>query len=220
MNVSPRRLISAVSSLVLVVGLAACGNDTTAQSKATTDAPGASASAPAATDTQPVDGSAPAVTDEHNEADVTFAQMMTVHHQGALEMAGLAAREAQSEEVKAAAATIEAAQLPEIDLMESWLTAWGEPLAPTAEHSGMDHGGMDMNGMSQEQVMGELSEASGSEFDRQFLTAMISHHEGAVTMAEQELNDGLNPDALKLAQVIIDAQTTEIAEMQGLLTNL
>lgn len=219
MNVSPRRVISAVFSLMLVVSLAACGDNNTAQPEATTEAPVSSASTPTAIDTPTIDESGPEVAEEHNAADVTFAQMMTIHHEGALEMAGLAAQEAQSEEVKAAAATIEAAQLPEIELMESRLTAWGEPLAPSAGHSGMDHGGMDMNGMSQEEVMAELADVSGVEFDKQFLTAMTAHHEGAVTMAEQELTDGLNPDALELAQVIIDAQTAEIDEMQELMGN-
>ncbi len=202
-----------------MMGVSACGDDNTAGQDATPDASVASASASASPDAPPAEDSGPEVAMDHNEADVAFAQMMTIHHEGALEMAGMAAGKAQSEEVQATAATIEAAQLPEIELMQSWLTAWDEPLTPSG-HTGMDHGGMDMNGMSQEEVMAELSDVSGVDFDRQFLTAMTAHHEGAVLMAEQELNDGLNPDALELAQVIIDDQKAEIEEMQGLLENL
>ncbi len=218
MNI-PKRIVSVVGSLVLVVGVSACGNDNTAEPDAAPTVPAASSAAPAAADAQTADDSRLEVAMNHNEADVTFAQMMTIHHEGALEMAGLAAVKAESEEVQTAAATIEKAQLPEIELMQSWLTAWDEPLAPSG-HAGMDHGGMDMDGMSQEEVMTELAGVSGVDFDRQFLTAMTAHHEGAVMMAEQELNDGLNPDALELAQDIIDDQKQEIEEMQELLDNL
>jgi len=61
---------------------------------------------------------------------------------------------------------------------------------------------------------------TGTEFDRRFLELMIGHHEGAVGMAQEELDSGENADALALAQTIIDAQTTEIATMQGMLDSL
>lgn len=49
---------------------------------------------------------------------------------------------------------------------------------------------------------------------------MIRHHEGAVDMARDEVNDGQNPEAVALAEDIIDAQESEIAEMEQLLQNL
>lgn len=49
---------------------------------------------------------------------------------------------------------------------------------------------------------------------------MIAHHEGAVEMAQTELDEGENPQALELAQKIIDDQQTEIAEMQEMLQSL
>ncbi|RMB57054.1 DUF305 domain-containing protein [Tessaracoccus antarcticus] len=205
---SPTRVAAVLGGTLLAISLAGCAA-TTASPEATTSAPSTAVAAP----------SDPGVAAEHNDADVTFAQMMTVHHQGALEMSELAAQQATSPDVKDVAATIEAAQLPEIQLMESWLTAWGEPLQ-ASDHAGMDHGGMDMNGMSQEQVMTELRKGTGADFDNQFLTAMIAHHEGAVVMAEEQLRDGSNPEALDLAQRIIDAQKTEIQQMQQLLQDL
>ena len=39
-------------------------------------------------------------------------------------------------------------------------------------------------------------------------------------MARAQVEDGSNPDAVELAQTIIDAQTTEIQEMQDLLATL
>ena len=99
----------------------------------------------------------------------------------------------------------------------------GEPVPEeTANSTGsMDHGSgaMDMGGMAAE-GMAALESASGAEFDRMFLEMMITHHRGAVDMAEAELADGSYPDAVQLAREIVDAQTAEIAEMETLLSEL
>lgn len=209
-----KRATAALASVAVVAGLSACADEATQVQD-----PISTVSAEVTPSTVPTvveSNTEQEVAAEHNDADVTFAQMMTIHHVGALEMSELAVEKGDSDELRGLAATIQAAQGPEIELMESWLTSWDEPLEP-AGHEGMDHGGMDMDGMSQEQVMDELRQASGSEFDKQFLTSMIAHHEGAVMMSEEELRDGQNPDALELAQQIIDAQESEIQEMQQLL---
>lgn len=150
----------------------------------------------------------------HNSADTTFAQMMTVHHKGAIEMSDLAPTRAASPDVKKLAETIKAAQKPEIDRMTSWLKEWKEP----ESMEGMDMS-TSMPGMSKED-MSTLTAASGTSFDRQFLTLMTQHHQGAVTMAEDELAKGDNAQAKKLAQSIIDSQTKEIAEMKDMLSTL
>ena len=156
----------------------------------------------------------------HNEADTAFAQMMIVHHQGAIEMADLAAQQAQSADVQALAERISAAQGPEIETMSGWLSAWGEdPMPADSDMAGMDHSGMDMDGRSQEEVMAELRGLSGVDFDRQFLTSMIAHHQGAIEMAQTQLADGRDPQAIELAQKIIADQEAEIEEMQGLLAS-
>ena len=143
--------------------------------------------------------------------------MMIVHHEGAIEMADLAVERAASEEVRSLAEGISAAQGPEIEKMTSWLEAWGEG---TMSMGGMDHGGMDMDGMNQEEAMAELAGLSGVEFDRRFLELMIAHHEGAVEMAQTELEDGQNTEALALSEQIVADQEAEIAEMQQLLSTI
>ena len=173
-----------------------------------------------------------------NDADVAFAQMMIVHHQGAIQMADLAPSRAQNQDVLALAARIKAAQAPEIDQMTSWLTAWGAAApsmmsgSATSGMGGMDHGGMDMGGTtsvaeSSVSMPGMMSgdqmqqlEASGAAFDKMFLELMIVHHQGAVEMAETEIADGSNPEAVALAQKIKSDQTAEIAEIQALLQTL
>jgi uncharacterized protein (DUF305 family) len=145
---------------------------------------------------------------------------MIVHHEGAIEMADLAVSQAATEEVRALGERIAAAQGPEIETMSGWLEAWGEDQPDEAGHGGMDHGGMDMDGMDQDEAMDQLEGLSGVEFDEQFLTLMAAHHQGAVEMSETEIADGENPEAIALAETIVDAQKAEIAEMQEMLTDL
>lgn len=204
---SRSRLASVAGGTILALSLAACGGG----GETTSDEPAQGATSEEATDTSPTE---PA--DVHNDADTEFAQMMIVHHEGAIEMADLAMERAESQQVRALAERISAAQGPEIEQMTSWLEAWGEETSP-AGHGGMDHGDMEMEGMSQEEAMEDLESRSGAEFDRRFLELMIAHHRGAVDMAQAQLANGENPQALDLAQEMIDDQQAEIAEMEEIL---
>jgi uncharacterized protein (DUF305 family) len=148
---------------------------------------------------------------DFNDADVTFAQGMIPHHRQAVEMAELAGDRAESQEVKDLAAGIEAAQDPEIEQMTGWLEEWDQPM----EMDGMDS--MEMGGMMSEDQMSELEDATGADFDAMFLEMMIEHHEGAIVMAQEQVDDGKNAEAVALAEAIIEAQQDEIETMQGLL---
>ena len=160
---------------------------------------------------------------DHNAQDVAFAQGMIPHHQQAVEMSDMALAQASSAKVKDLATRIKLAQGPEIEQMKGWLSSWDEPLeAESGGMAGMNHGGGAMDdvagmGMMTDAQMQQLEGARGAEFDRMFLTMMIRHHEGAVTMARAELDKGKYPPAKQLAQAIVDAQQKEISEMQGLL---
>jgi uncharacterized protein (DUF305 family) len=147
----------------------------------------------------------------HNEADVAFSQMMIPHHEQAIEMSSLAETRAESQEVKDLAAAIEAAQGPEIETMRGWLESWDE----TGASHEMTHD--EMPGMVDDKTMGDLGKATGTEFDRLFLTAMIAHHEGAIAMAQSEKSDGVHKGSLTLADAIIKTQTAEIKRMRGML---
>ena len=101
--------------------------------------------------------------------------------------------------------------------MTAWLAEWGQPASPSdmGEMSGMDHSsGM---GMMSQQDMDALTGLSGPEFDRQWLTMMIEHHEGAIEMANNEIADGSNPDAQEMARTIVATQQQEIDTMQRML---
>jgi uncharacterized protein (DUF305 family) len=168
--------------------------------------------------------SSQAAVQDHNPADIAFAQGMIPHHAQAVEMSEMAAQRASSPQVKDLAARIQAAQQPEIDQMSGWLRAWKAPVPPTAgpvagpmENMGQMEHGASMPGMMSGEQMQQLSQATGAEFDRMFLQMMITHHQGAVTMAQKELSDGYNAEARRLAQQIIHTQQREITEMQQLL---
>lgn len=206
MKITTRRAAGAgVLSIALLV--AACGDQQ--------DAVDTPSETTAAQTTGPQDGQ---VDQTHNDVDTMFAQMMIIHHEGAIEMADLALERADSAEVRDLAQRISAAQGPEIAEMTAWLEAWDEETTADEDMSG--HSGMDMGGMSQDEAMTELEGLTGSDFDRRFLELMIAHHEGAVAMAEDQLADGQNPQALDLARKIIDDQQAEIGEMEELLKSL
>ena len=192
---------TAAASLALAAALTGCASQETG-----TEQPGTAVESPA-----------PAA---HNSADAEFAQMMTIHHEGAVEMADLAVEKAQSEEVRGLAEGITAAQGPEIELMTGWLEAWGEDAPDEAEMGGMGHGGMEMDGLDQEAAMAEIEGLEGADFDRRFLELMTAHHEGAVEMAESLIEDGENTEARALAEKVIEDQTAEIAEMSALVDGL
>ena len=77
-----------------------------------------------------------------------------------------------------------------------------------------------MGSMMSEQDMADLMAASGPQFNQLFLSQMVEHHTGAVEMAQTEVDDGQNADAVQMATDIVDSQTAEIEEMQLLLSNL
>jgi uncharacterized protein (DUF305 family) len=153
---------------------------------------------------------------DHNDADVEFARLMIPHHQQAIMMADLVTKAGASPEVTALAAQIKDAQSPEITLMRGWLKDWDEPAMGHDDMGDMDDMSMG-DGMLSGTKMRDLAQATGAEFDRLWLTGMISHHEGAIEMANDVLKDGKSTDVAELAHNIIKAQKAEIATMEELL---
>ena len=155
-----------------------------------------------------------AAAQSHNQADITFTQNMIPHHQQAIEMSDIMlAKQNIDPRVVDLVNKIKAAQGPEIQQMQSWLSQWGAPT--TGNMSGHD-----MSGMMSEQDLAALKDAQGVDASKAFLTQMIAHHQGAVTMAQDEIKNGKYPPAVTLAQSIITSQQQEITEMQGILASL
>lgn len=75
-----------------------------------------------------------------------------------------------------------------------------------------------MDGMMSDDDMAALKTSTGAEAGRLFLQQMTQHHQGAIVMAQMELDDGRNPPATALAQKIVDAQSAEIDLMEEILS--
>jgi uncharacterized protein (DUF305 family) len=151
----------------------------------------------------------------NNAADVTFVSGMIPHHEQAVEMSALVPQRSTNPEVIKLAADISAAQEPEIQTMKGFLAQWNAGEGDVQEgtgHEGHDMGAM--TGMVDDGSMEKLETLKGAEFDKLWLTSMIGHHEGAVTMAKTEIADGANADAKALASHIVTAQEAEIAQMK------
>lgn len=200
-------------SALLVAG---CGSDDSpAAAPGTTTMP---SSMPMPSEAMPSESGTEEVSAEHNDADIMFAQMMIMHHRQAIDMAKMASTRAASADVKTLATKIQAAQDPEIQTMSTWLTTWNAPM-PTGM-PGMDMGdSMPMPGSMSEMDMKKLESLSGAAFDKEFLTMMITHHKGAIQMAQEQEKNGKNPQAVALAKKIVADQTAEIAEIQKILAS-
>lgn len=205
-----RPLVITGSALALVTVLAACG--TSSDTSPTTGTMSSSGATAGSTSQSMMPG---------GTSDIAFAQAMIAHHQQAVEMADLALAHATSAKVKDLATRIKAAQGPEITTMTTWLTAWGQPSAmPSSSDGGM--GGMDMgsvtqSGMMSDQDMMTLKAATGTQFDQTWLQMMITHHQGAIAMAQQVLGASSNTDVKTLASSIVSTQTSDVDIMRQML---
>ena len=147
---------------------------------------------------------------DHNAADVSFVQMMIIHHAQAVVMSDWAPTHAASPALKTLASRIALSQRDEITMIQHWLEerhlAVPDPLhmltdsAQKTSMSGMSMSGASMPGMSMPSMtapndttpvmhgmlspaqMRQLDAAHGADFDHLYLTGMIRHHQGALDM--------------------------------------
>jgi uncharacterized protein (DUF305 family) len=147
----------------------------------------------------------------HNAADVTFAQKMIPHHQQALDMAAIVPSHTTNRKLIVMAKHIALDQQAQIDTLQGLLQQWGE-----AQDHG-EHHRMAMDGMVDAATMERLPTLTGAEFDDLWLQSMITHHQGAVAMAEPEIAQGQDPTAVKMAKIIVEWQQFEIGQMHAML---
>ena len=154
--------------------------------------------------------------------DVRFMQDMIPHHHQAVEMAEFVADRTNRPEVVDAAGRITLSQQDEIEFMGHWLSDRGERVPDPSDHEGM-HTGHRMAGMATPEQMAELAALEGTDFDRMFLQLMITHHDGAVTMVEELLDQpgaAYDPVLFEFTNDIDNDQTAEIERMHALLITL
>lgn len=142
--------------------------------------------------------------------DLQFLDTMTEHHQNAIDMAKPIVAKTDNAELKAFAAKIIKDRSSEIAEMKSWRDKWfpGKPAAMYAEMPGMMSS---MRGLN----MKKLDSPAGKMLDLRFVSMMLAHHRGAITMSKEALNKAEHPEIKTLANQIITAQEAEIAQMQN-----
>jgi len=150
---------------------------------------------------------------ERNADDVAFAVNMMPHHQQAVEMSAMVPSRSANPQLLVVAQHISSDQQAEILTFEGLVLQWHEPSDGHSGHTGV----MTMAGMVDPATMNRLRSLRGAEFEQLWLRSMIRHHQGAITMAQNELAHGESPDARQLAEMIITAQRREIAQMTDLL---
>jgi uncharacterized protein (DUF305 family) len=150
----------------------------------------------------------------HNNADVNFAQMMTAHHQQGVELCDIVlAKQGIDPRVVAIVTQEKDGQTRDIDEMQTWLRQWGVTATPQTAMA-------QMPGMRSPQDLDALRAAQGVDASRLFLTQMIPHHQGGLTMAQKEVDNGQSGDAIALAHAILSTQQHEIDQMNDLLSSL
>lgn len=152
-------------------------------------------------------------------ADQHFIVMMVPHHEGAIEMAGLAVTRAKRPEIRELARRIKASQEKENDQMRRWYRQWyGRDL--TVWSPGDSWGWRPRGMMGGRPWLGRPSGTNiealmnAVDFDREFIEQMIPHHQMGVMMATMELNHTERPEMRKLAEAMIRVQSDEIKTMQ------
>ena len=166
-----------------------------------------------------------------SQADVEFMQGMIMHHAQAMEMTALIDSHTENRDLHGLGARISRSQSDEIKFMQRWLAVRGEPVSMppqkmTGSESHMDHKNMShesihlMPGMLTPEQMEALRKAKGTEFDRLFLTGMIQHHNGALTMVKDLFDTagaGQDAELFNFATDVDTGQRAEIRIMQEML---
>jgi uncharacterized protein (DUF305 family) len=171
-----------------------------------------------------------------SQADVEFMQGMIMHHAQAVEMTALIESHTENKELRSLGARISSSQSDEIKFMKRWLAARGETISmATPGMPGMDMSGHTsghtsghasnqqmalMPGMLTKEQMEALRKAKGAEFDHLFLTGMIQHHGGALTMVKdlfETAGAGQDAEIFGFTTDVDAGQRAEIRIMQTML---
>jgi uncharacterized protein (DUF305 family) len=145
-------------------------------------------------------------------------QGMIMHHAQAVEMTALIASHTENKDLRLLGARISSSQADEIKFMKRWLAARGE--STSLAMPDMPGHSMLMPGMLTPEQMEALRKANGAEFDHLFLTGMIQHHGGALTMVKDLFDSpgaGQDAEVFNFATDVDNGQRAEIRIMEGML---
>lgn len=153
-----------------------------------------------------------------SDSDYMFITSMVPHHEQAVYLSNLALAQDCTPEVVVLAKKIVDSQNSEINVLNGWIES-AERKTDEGQHGAAMHDGHMMEGMLSDAEVSAIGSSSGKEFDKLYLMGMISHHEGAIMMAENVL-DTQNDNVKRFAEKIIEQQSLEIIEMKKILASL
>lgn len=147
--------------------------------------------------------------------DRHFIEEMIPHHEGAIAMAELALERSKRQEILSLAKGIIEAQKRENEEMRTWYADWfgGVPSNSSGMGGMMGHGSMGTSMIGMEGDLGALRLAK--DFDLEFISQMIPHHEMAIMMARMLAASTNRQEMKTLADNIITSQSREIQMMRS-----
>ena len=164
---------------------------------------------------------APVTTPVLRPTDARFLREMIVHHAQAIVMVDAVVSDLTDVQVRSLASRMRDEQAPEIDAMAGYLEGFGEDVPPEATNPALtDHGSHSMPGMASAAEVQRLAAATGPQADRLFLTLMIRHHQGALSMVDEHSRNASEERVEEMAADVNVTQTKQIAQMQEMLDRL
>ena len=166
-----------------------------------------------------------------NEAEIGFAQDMSVHHQQAIEMSFLVRERTDNQDIRAFAFDIINTQANQRGMMLGWLDLWQQPLTASGKPMAWMADSMSMNGQMNDSFtpgaympgmatideMDQLTSLESVAAEKLFLELMIRHHMGGVMMAAGVIERSGNETVTRLAQTMVNGQQAEMDYMNELL---
>ena len=173
---------------------------------------------------------------QHNSVDVGFLQDMRIHHEQAVAMASVyldiwidgnavvrtIAREIQFDQSFESGRMVQllrifgASEVNETDQAMTWMNHTHDAMSSMHDPVPLER----MPGLATDEQLQELRRAKGVEADKLFAQLMIAHHNGGLQMAEYAVEHGKNNEVLSLAAAMVAAQTSEVVELNRILSSL
>ena len=192
-----RTVAAATALLLALAGLGACSDDEgTAEPVAVRTA---------------LDGS------EFNDADAEFATAMVPHLADTLVLVDEALEHGVSAEVRSAAEQVRDVRGPQIEQLVVWLGDWGQPVPETSrDHANAGHPDDGEHSHGDGARAPEGGGQGDPAYEQEWLDDVVAQHEEALELARTEVERGLDPDAVAMAEQMVEGLAAELESLRAL----
>ena len=142
-------------------------------------------------------------------ADIDFAKMMSIHHQGAIDLSQVELNEGKNAAMQSMAKHIDSASRKEMAILDSVASKMDG--SATTKKSAFSETAMQMMDTSS-----LVNMTHSGNIDDDFSEMMIKHHRDGISMAKLYLQSAKNPTTKKIANKIISQQPGEIKKLETL----